>query len=316
MTDELELKDLITIIFKNRKLIIGITLGCFIVAGVISFILSPVYQSSLILEIGRIYLSPQPGILEARYIEDPDAVSKILIGPGVLDEVRRELNLAVRLQKLKDWIDVTSYTEVNKDPLPVLEILCRGKSPRQTVEIINTLAGVIIKRHLTKYRSYQQTLEERIAFNRDKIAGIRKIIAAQNRTQAVAQRYIERGEASADEFSRELRKLDTAAPDAVDMLYLQGTALTEKQNITALTEFKSKIDIEIGRDLKEVADTEMEIVSLKNLKEFSTPTRIVSTAVLPEKPISPKKLLMMIIAGFLGFAGSILYIFFREYLQE
>ncbi len=316
MTDELELRDLIRIIFKNKYLIIGITLGCLVVAGAISFILQPVFESSLILEIGQIYLSPQPGILEARYIEDPEAVAKILIGPGVLDEVRRELNLAVRLRKLRNRIEVMSYAEGNKEPLPVLEIFSQGKSPRETVEILNTLAGIIIKRHLAKYSAYQQTLEERITFSRDKIAGIRNIIAAQNLTQAEAQRYIAKGEASADEFSRELGQLDSTAPNPVDMLYLQGTALTEKQNITLLASFKARIDVQIGQDQKEVADTEMEIVSLENLKEFSTPTRIVSPAVLPEQPISPKKLLMMVIAGFLGFAGAILFIFFREHLKE
>ena len=53
-TDEIVLIDYINVLCKWKKLIILGTLSCMIVAGVVSFLLPPVYRISTIIQIGSI----------------------------------------------------------------------------------------------------------------------------------------------------------------------------------------------------------------------------------------------------------------------
>ena len=131
----------------------------------------------------------------------------------------------------------------------------------------------------------------------------------------LSQKYIERGEVSADEFSKELGSLDLSSSTTMDMLYLQDSALREKINISTLTKFKAEMDMQIGEGKKEIADAEMEIADLQSRLGLSFTTRIVSPAVIVDKPVKPNRPLIVILALVIGSGLMILIVTGREYLK-
>jgi len=314
MTEEIDMRLLLKLIARKKKLIVSGTLICAVLGGAISFLVPRAYQSSLILEVGRIYLSPRASTREMQLLEEPTAAANVISGIGILSEINRRLDLGLRPKKLQKRLEVITYIEANKF-LPIMEVVYEGRSPREAVDVLNALAGIIIKRHEERYRPYQDGLEKRIQSNHDKISAIGKIIAAQTRYRDLSQKYIEKGEVSVDEFSRELGELDSSGSTAVDMLYLQDSALREKINISTLTQFKAEMDMRIGEGRKHIADADMEIADLQSRLGLSFMTRIVSPAIPVDTPIKPNRPLIVLIAAVIGFALMTMIITGREYLK-
>ena len=315
MADDFDLRTLLKLVFKEKKLIIGGTLGWVVLVGAISFIIPRVYESSMIMEVGRIYLSEKAWKQELQFIEEPQAAAEVIQSPGILDEVRRKLRFEMTLKSMRNRLEVKTFIE-DKEYLPILEITSEADSPQQAVDILNALAGIIIARHSEKYEAYRNGLEGRIKYNREKIAAFKKIVSAQEQYRDLSQQYIDKGQISADEFMKRLGKLESSSPSAVDMLYLQGSALTEKQHISELTEFKAEMDMRIGQNQKEMADAEMDIVELQSRLELSSPTRIISPAVPLDRPVKPNRTIIIPLAAVIGFALMILLVTVRHYMQE
>jgi|GEM_PF-1721219 len=315
ISEEIDLRSLLKLIFKKKKMIISGTLVCVILAGTLSFIIAPVYESSLILQVGTIYLSSRAWRQEMQFIEEPAAAANIMGALGTMEQVRQRLNLNLTPKQIKKCLEITTFIEANQY-LPILEVVYEASSPREAVAFLNALAGIVIDRHSRKYGSYRQGMEGKIKYNREKIVAFEKIISAQKRYRDLSQKYIDRGEISSEQFMKELGEVEFSSPSAVDMLYLQGSALTEKQHITELTQFKSELDMLIGQNQKEKADAEMEIVNLQSRLDLSSPTMIISPPVPIEKPVKPNKPLIIIIAAVIGFALMILIVSGREYLRD
>ena len=309
-----ELKDYLKVIRQRIKFIILVTLLIMMIAGIISFILPEVYQSSLFLEVGRIYLG-SPSEKSPQFLEEPETVAELIVSEGALNEVRRRLKIDELLTGIRDSLEVNTFLK-EKEYLPILKITCQNTKPEQTVEVLNALSAIIIKRHAQKYTLYQIALENKIELNRQKITSIEKTIAAQGQYMELSQKYINKGEDDSDEFSKDLTELQPSESSPLDILFFQSSALSEKMHVTELTRWKAEMDVETWKNYKEIADNKMKIVDLKSQMELSSPTEIISPAVLPEKPFKPKKKLIILIAGLLGMAFSTLFVFFQEYMKR
>lgn len=315
MDQEMDLRMLCKLIGKRWKGIVGGTIIFVVLALGASFLLPRVYESTLILEVGRLYLSAQAWTHELQFIEEPAASAEVLESYGVLEEIRRRLGLEVNLRSLGKMLEIETFLQ-DREYLPILDITAEGSTPREAVDILNALADLLIARHGEKYEVYRRGLEERIERTHEKIAAYRAIIAAQEQHRDLSQQYIDQGRTSVEEFVQDLSELDSSASNAVDMLYLQGSALAEKQNVTDLARFKAEMDIQIGQNRKEMADAEISIVELESRRELSTPTRIISPAVASNKPVKPNRSLIAALGAIVGFAVALLIAVGREYLRE
>ena len=133
MTDEIDLRALLKLIVKRKKIIIGGTLVCVILAGAVSYIIPRAYQSSLILEVGRIYLSSRAWKQELQFIEEPAATATVMGSKGILESVRRRLKLDIPLKKIQSQLEILTFIEANED-IPILEVAFEGSSPREAVK--------------------------------------------------------------------------------------------------------------------------------------------------------------------------------------
>ncbi len=309
----MDLKRIIKIIGRHRKFIIVSTLSAVIIAGGISLLLPKEYRSSLILEVGKLSLSSTSWINEIQLIENPEAVAAILESDGILNEVRKGLRLSIPLNDLVNQLEVNTLGD-KPAYLPILEIVYDSQSPQKSVDVLNALANILIRRHDEKYRLYREALESSIKYTREEILALEKIISAQDQYKQLSQKYIDKGEVTAEDFSRELGELDTTAQSAVDLLYLQGSAVDANNHITNLTRFQAEMDLRVGENQKAIADLRMQIVDFTTRLDLSSSTEIRSPAVLPEIPVKPKKRMIVIIGLVLGLLGSSLIAIFREYI--
>ena len=311
---DFELKDYLEVIRRRIKYIILVTLFMMLSAGIISFLLPKVYQSSIFLEVGRIYLG-SPSEKLPQFLEEPETVAELIVSEGTLNEVRRQLKIDALLAEMEESLEVTTFLN-DKKYLPILKITCLNTKPQKTVEVLNALSTIIIKEHSQKYKLYKNALENKIELNRQKISAIKKKIAAQVLYMALSQKYINKGEDDSDEFSKDLTEFQPSQSSPLDILFLQSSSLSEKMHVTELARWKAQLDVSTGKNQEEIADNRIEIVDLKSQIELSSPTEIRSPAVLPEKPVKPQKKLIILIAGLLGLAFSTLFVFFQEYLKR
>ena len=114
MTEEIDMRLLLKLILRKKTIIITGALICAVLAGALSFLVPRTYQSSLIMEVGRIYLSPRMGTRELEFLEGPEATANLLSGIGILSEVNRELDLGLRLKQIQDRLEVVTFTEAGR----------------------------------------------------------------------------------------------------------------------------------------------------------------------------------------------------------
>ena len=318
MNQEIDLRALLKLIIKKKKVILGGTLIFVVLAGGIALLLPRIYEASLILEIGKNYLSPADWKEELQYLQEPEAAAELLKSAGILERVRKKLELEMDLETLGDRLEVNTFSEQNREMeiLPILEIVCRAKTTGRAVDVLNSLAQLIIARHGPEYQAFRKGMENRIKHNREKIDSLKAIISAQKQYRELVQTYMDRDAESADEFIQGMDELDSSRPSPIDILYLQGSAMREKQHLTELTRLKAEMDIRISQNEKEVAGAQIAIVELQNRLDLSYPTRIISPAVSLPDPVEPRFTLILIIAALVGVTVMILAVFLREYLKD
>lgn len=316
MDETVSLKDYWMVIRKSRNFILIGTVVSVIVAGLITLILPKIYQSSMILQIGEFYLPLRAAGVNVKLIEEPEVTVKMIVSDAVLAEVRKELKFDISLNGLRGKLTVIPFkkNDGRKEMLPYLEVTCQGRSPDKTVDTLNALAQVIVGRHRLKYEAVQRTLRNRIINCQEKISASEKIVSEKTKSVLEIRKSITRGEQDSREFIEEMKKLSDSDMTPVDLLFLQGSSLAEKENILGLKQIEDTLSTAIEMEQQNIANFKDQIDDVRNLIVLSTPTEIKSAAVLPEIPIKPRKRLIVLVTGVLALTGTILWAFFREIL--
>ncbi|GAI42604.1 unnamed protein product, partial [marine sediment metagenome] len=92
-----ELIDYLGVIWKWKLLIILIAVVCAITSGVVSFVLPKIYQSSAILEVGRVPRYRGASREQIEPIEDIESVSEVLESDEMLSKIKEKFNLQATL---------------------------------------------------------------------------------------------------------------------------------------------------------------------------------------------------------------------------
>ena len=319
---EVELRDYLKIVVRHKRFIICGALLSALVAGAFSFIMPQTYQSSLILEIGKIYLPPREMTKqEVEFIEDPDSTAKVIEGDAVLDKVREQLKLDVTLKDLREQLEVRTFVEaVSANPQKMgsslVGVTWEAHSPRECVDFLNALAALIVKQHAANYEANHQALENRIKNLQEKLGFIEKVVSAQVQYRQEIQASMNKVEQKADEYGQQLSKLEPSRVSPAEFLFLQSFASEQRKGTTDLNEILTELEVAIGENQEKLGDFKDEIVNIKSLIELSTPTKVRSPAILPDRPCKPHKLLNIIIGGVLGLMITVLTSFFRAYWKN
>lgn len=276
MTEELELIDYLRVIQRRKWLIVLGTFACILAAGIISWLLPPSYQSEVILKIGRVSVVDENGKLQEIVVDNPYNVKARLTSESFILSIIEKNQLELEPKDLKARAEVVSK-EVRGGETNLVRFSIRARSPEEAVSLINSIAEGIIARHRKKF-------DEAMKIN------------------FLRQEELKEQIASIEEGIRELRESishiqKSPRVDAPAVILLQANLAGKERSLSELKGMYRK-------------------VQLANSPISSENTKVCDPAIKPKHPVSPKKLLNIIIATVVGLMAAVMLAFFLEYLQK
>lgn len=146
----IELRDYLNVIKRRKGKIILTVFLCFLFSVIFTFLSKPVYRVESVLEIGSV--SPMSGGLELTM--SPKATAQLCGSEYLLNKVKQELKIR-KNKKIKIGVESTLGS-------PAITISLESPTPKEAVEIINTMTGLIIKDHQAIYEEKIGPLQEQI----------------------------------------------------------------------------------------------------------------------------------------------------------
>ncbi|MBC9875439.1 YveK family protein [Macrococcoides bohemicum] len=144
MEEVIDLKEIIEILKKNLKLILGLAVTFALIAGLVSFyLIKPTYQSEsqvIVNQKGRnadVYNNPGEVQTNLQLI---NTYSQMINSKVVRKQVVDQLNLDIDEKQLQPRISVTSETQSQ-----LMKINVSGRNKKETAEIANALADIAQK---------------------------------------------------------------------------------------------------------------------------------------------------------------------------
>jgi len=139
--ETISLQDIFKVIKKRLSLIISITVGAMLIAGIISFFfLTPIYKGSTQILVSQTK-QPTQQMIQTQEIQANlqliNTYNVIIKSPAILNEVITQLDLDTTPEKLTSSISVT-----NANDSQVVNITVQNEDPALAVDIANTVAQV------------------------------------------------------------------------------------------------------------------------------------------------------------------------------
>jgi|GEM_PF-2319430 len=313
-----ELIDYLGVIWKWKLLIILITVVCAITSGVVSFVLPKIYQSSAILEVGRVPRYRGASREQIEPIEDIESVSEVLESDEILSKIREKFNLPATLGGIRAKLDVEPILGKyigSRLQARLIKITFEDQDPQSTVDVLNTLSDSLMEQHLKEYQASIKSLDQEIDNSQEKIKIISHEIDLQNSYQKVVREQIKVAEKAIAETRKELSELSLKNISPLEVLFLRSTLRDQEGRIAGFHRELKDVELSIKERQEDVQDLRDKIVYLEYMRAVSENTKVRDKAIKPDTPIRPKKKLNAIIGGVVGLVAAIILAFFFEYLQ-
>ncbi|MDL2124736.1 MAG: Wzz/FepE/Etk N-terminal domain-containing protein [Deltaproteobacteria bacterium] len=322
--DEIELIDLLRVLWKWKWMIILITLVCIVAAGVVSFMMPKIYKVSTAIEPGiigmeengsPIYLD-SAGNMKAK-IESGVYNSQILKNLNI-DSRKIQIKFKVTNPKSTDLIKISS--EWTQDQIAtgtkVLEQLLvelshdykdiiQAKTEGTDKEILFKLSDIQGKKNQIEFK--QVALKNIKAWENELN---RKLMTLNDDTKKIKQQRDKILEGKTGEDSiLSLFYLTSVQQNMVNFnqLNYQLNELTSKEN---------KMSSEVEQLKQDMNDINTEIDRLNIEKSYIEHIKLISKPEASTSPIKPKKELNIALAGVVGFMLAVFIAFFAEYIKK
>lgn len=291
--DEIDLRDIFRTISRWKYTIIGITIGCMLVAAIVSiFVMKPTYEARAVLSISSLNKSDNTILKEdddLRKIRDNvddiiqvsemsiQGYQELITSSVVLEKVQKKLKLNYELDKLRKQVKVEIKEEGN-----LLEIKVNTNNPELSAKIANTLT-----REFINYVSMT---------NVNKLERFTRMIEAQITTEETALQK------AANQLQLISANLNRNSPEYIkNQMERKKLEAEENMRQNAIDLLSSKL---------------VEIKILQSIYMADNTITSVATATPPQAPARPNKQLNIAIAAVLGLMISTMGVFMVEYMRN
>ncbi len=144
--DEINLRDLIGVLWNWRKLILAIFLVSLLIGAVYSFAATPVYQVQAKVSLGN-YLDKTA----SRPLVSPEEAKEILSGSGFLEEALNGVPSKVQ------GLQVTPVTGTN-----IIKISCETNNPKQGEVLLNKITGCFTDQVSVEFEQQQNLMKSEL----------------------------------------------------------------------------------------------------------------------------------------------------------
>ena len=271
--DEIDLIDIIRVLWKRKILIIIGTLLLTIAAAGVSVLLPKVYEVTAILEPGTRAITDGKGqIIKETPVESPESIKSVALGGAYDSFIQRELNISpINFPKIK--IDIPKDTTL-------IKFIIESAQPEQAVDVLNELLAQISNR-----------IHEKLAVEKKGIDNEIKLVRIANRTVEAKIKLIAKQVSETKARIQELEKnrqnsMASRPADAVSVLLYSSELQNKQIYLNNLQEKLKDLESDMqGADIR-VDNLSLKLASLKSAFINKEPQ-------IPEKPKKPRKTLIV-----------------------
>ncbi len=335
--EEIDLREYIKVLWNRKWSIITIFLIAVVLSAVISILTPPTYESSSLLEIGKIKGENMQSVNEIKSVFE------------------RETTLKNLREKLKNPLEITEETNTNtikslfdlkevengKEGAKFIKISGRSDTPEKSVKVVDAVSNILLEYHDQKFATAKKTFESELAFLKQKkskaeadlkedIKALKKEKAKDNEDIKGLNQEIAKTKANINDYQRQIATRANITSEGQGRIVESYIELLDKSNLRLeekeqqIRDLKQQIVV-LDQKIKEKESNLKQRLADFNTKiqqkEFegqykTTPTKIEVVASPPETRIAPNRKLNVLIAGILGGFIGILYAFGAEYFSQ
>lgn len=301
MEQEISMREIIEIIWKGKWVIVLITLFTMFTSGIINFfILDPVYEAKT-----TVMVSPNGTNLN-QYIEQ---IGNYVVISATIEELKLDEN-RITVDQLRNKIRTEIVQDTN-----LFRIYVKDNSP----EISSKIANSVTKNFISFIEKQQQEqMKTNAAFELDNIesqikqykSALAKIEQEKSNTPKTVQ--ITKS-LSNDPFLLSVVNDKKEAENAQ-----LGSIQYQEEEVNPVYINLQEMENSIIIELEKLESKKAEIIEKMNNALFVSQEKlmIVSPAITPESPISPRKMVNIALAGVVGGMLSLLVVFFMHYWRS
>ena len=304
--EKISLREIIETLLNGKWLIAGITAISMLVSGLFSFfVMTPIYEAEATIMIDQIQEN-EPSFLDS-YVNgmvSPTIYAERLKAPSLINRVFESGHL-----DKSGWTPGLLRSSLNVEVVPetnLVKIKLNGKDPDQVAQIINSLInhstaytgerigkkiGVLMDEYKAQMQIEQKKLNEAVKeYNALKAgSGLPSLILFQEELGEGSQFVIETNK----EILDELHNIDKTKQIELKMINSKVEKLTNMYN-----SYSSKYE---------------EARSISSFSLAKNKINPIVEAVAPINPVSPKKVINIVIGTFIGLLLGVFVVYFRSY---
>lgn len=329
MNEEISLRDIINLIWRQKWIIVIITVFCLVISLIYSlFILQPTYQSYSIVRLQSESLDDGKSLTNIKEFQETlqsSSTINSLINKNQLDPNKYSIN------SIRNMFNLQLVQDSN-----IMKITVNGSNPLEVSQMANMLAyelGVRIEitdrtRVVVKAQKRLEELNDLISIAKVKHDEVQsqlkntpeKQITTQSVTDNELIRAIEQEKSnlSIDDSTKLQMKsevinpvytelLGKVAQSAVDLKSLEAEGMGLKEKIEANMHRINEIELKSSSD-KLDANKSIRILD-------GTNAIFINPSIKQDTPVGPNKTLNAVIAVVVGFILSLMFVFIRDYLH-
>jgi len=290
--DEIELIDLLRVIWKWKYLIIGGTVVCALAAVIISIAMQPIYQVSMVLKPG-VYKVGDDG--NPVYLDSVEEFKNLIDGELIY-------KLGNHSKNTKRVVSPEAFKITANNKTNILRILYESPDREEGIEDLKLLSNILIERYEKGLKHLQD-------------AHVYELMIAKGQLEALfdEEQFITSKlndiQKRADIYAQEIDQLNDSSEYKArsQKTLLDYVSIVEK--ITELKRRQSDLNSQISLYKKEIADLEKEKIIKQAIIVAQPPAA-------SQHPIKPKKKLIVILATMVGLFMTLFLSFFIEYISK
>jgi len=287
--DEIDLVDLFLIIWKRKWMIVAVTMILTIAAAGVSMVIPKVYAVTAILEPGK--------DADGKLIENPQAIRENIIAGSYDRGISEQLGIDLREMSLPLF---KASVPKNTD---LVKITVESNKPDKAVEMLNSLMV-----QLTADIEKKLDVKRNLLANELRAAKIEKNLYPKKMAQTEELIAATKKKILDLESARKKSISNNADAAMTTLLYLN-----EIQNQQV---FLSSLYEKMSTLMSNQDKAELKIKELQIKQTAIRGTNITKKPSIPEKPIKPKKTLIVALAFVLGLMGGVMLAFFAEFMAK
>jgi len=317
--DEIELMDLLIVLWRRKWLIIIGTLVCAITAGIVAFNMPKIYEVSSSIEIGKI---------DSGFVEENSVISRKIKSISSREKIAQELSIPIEEIGGEDFLKISSESSKN---FLIITTKIETDKPDQGIKILKMVNQDILKDHQEKIEEAKKELADRITLNQNKIKdtetqieslrkelsdkiaineNLIKIKEEKRKTLENQLSDIQKEIVTLQQIRETISKGEIEKVDVVGMVaYFNDFQVRLNSLYYTQSQIVDQIPSQIQSYKEEIATLEGKLVKIKE-------TKIIDSPHSSYYPVKPQKKKILAIAGIAGLLISVLLAFFLNYVEK